>query len=238
MAGFLYFIPNRDGKPVENPAETGIKLAADLATPGVPVAVGPDGGPGVVFAMLCGSMTATPRPTFNAEKQTWRRAAAGAHWLGWITARPPTPQDLARSGRQVGHVVQLADGDEWIVPIVRLPTKTYADARPGWPHTLGLADGRVIVQVRDEFAADWERTQATWLEYVGRGAELDPAVRADIVDQLQVFQFCVKVLSLNYKMGCDEAGALGILSVPLLAAVIDAALDGPGLRAVMAEMVA
>lgn len=251
MAALLYFIPRGWQMPAEELAKTGFAFADLAGLPGGQCANGPDGGPGVVVALEAGALNDAPIAAYRPDKQTWVGVNAETpkrqnaemekpkpgpprYWIGWETARPPTPADLQHRALRDGHDVRLADGHLWRVPVVRQPLAHFGDAAPGWPARLSLNgdDRRLARRVDPAYLDAWAMTQRLWNVYIGAATD------AEVCDEVTLFRVAAAALGLNYRVSADEVDALGLFTNENLAEVVHAMLDVPRLLRIQAELAA
>jgi hypothetical protein len=105
-----------------------------------------------------------------------------------------------------GQWLELGDGQKWAVPQLRLET-----GRTGLPRALRLSpDGQLVGDVVDKYralAADGERLWQM-LCHLQRG---EPAPDP-IMSEADIFRLVARVLSVNYRLGPAEVGALGLIT--------------------------
>lgn len=117
MASFMYFVST--DKPLTNLAaiaELGLGYAFETMPliAAIPRGATPTGQPGYIIAdeSRMNGYSVFYRPT----EQTWR--VFGDMAIGYYNADPPQPKELLRDGYLTGRSATLADGNDWIVPIV------------------------------------------------------------------------------------------------------------------------
>lgn len=236
----MYYCPGAAGSVDqlrESFARAGCGFADKLGLPGM-CGSGPDGGAGAFAALACLKESATPLATYRPAAQTWRETCGGRLWIGWETDRPPTPADLERRGAAgvLSHPVALGDGHTWRVPVVRRPRYGSREGTPGWPSRLAVQfnpQGEPVGlehQVREDFSELWSLTRRIWDVYIGAGDDVD------VCDDMTLVHYCAKVLGLRYWIDLAECDVFALFSPDNLREVIDAALDGPSLRALAREM--
>lgn len=118
MAGFLYFLPDRNaGVKLSDLCAMGLAHAfeKDRDITRVPTEKGPGGRPGVVVA----DATHVKRVGYYSTEQRWQQMHGLDAWVGIFTNQVPTPNDLRRADILHGYPVELADGKEWTIPLVR-----------------------------------------------------------------------------------------------------------------------
>lgn len=230
MAGFLYYFPqaapvsNVDQIPdvelrtlLRSPAETSLAAAQNNG--------GPDGKVGQLVAVL------PPRGVVGGEeanagywpdRQTWTEVKDTAdktlYWIGREKASPPTPLDVQREKIIYGHPVKLADGKEWIIPVVgpyntRLP-RTFAPA-PG---------KRLTMVVREQYQAIFTESEKWHTIARTQGAEYD---------WHEAFSYAFGLLGVNYRVGFWEVLTLGLIDTDNFWAVAAASFGAPDLAKVL-----
>ena len=148
---------------------------------------------------------------YNANEQTWVAAAKngdrpeGRYWVGVFKDSPPTPQDVQRPGQLHGLGIELGDGAKWRIPVPH-----------ALPHDLILqSDGSMKHEPK-------ERYQSISIE----ADEWRGRLKADQlpVDYEELYAFCVRCLSLNYRMPPELPSLLRLIDTANVKHVIFAAL--------------
>ena len=219
MAGFLYFFPDLAGYHSDTVAQCGL---SDLLRPGNhgarETSAGPGGKRGVVLATkpLCEPIGYQP------ERQTWSECADGKFWLGYENDAKPTPADLIRRSAVVGYPIELADGQEWMIPAARVNDGT---AGTMLPQSISLdAQGKRLYRTLPKY----DRLAAYAVQAFDglRHATLDEGDEV-AVDEDFKWLACVEALGTNYRVTQWEVGALGILTRQLYDPVLSALVDFP-----------
>jgi hypothetical protein len=140
------------------------------------------------------------------------------------------PEELRRIEQVGGHWVELADGHSWVVPAVRcFPSGTQL------PVALALGPaGEEVVQVlprHQELYAGaerfWQWRYAAGLAAAGESVEVVP------MSGEELWGLAREALTVNYRVGLADLEAL--LTPENLVLVLDALVDGPAMRAVLAS---
>jgi len=209
MAGFLYFASSRQSVTPNLLLALGL---GDAFPDGSTVtqrqcSKGPDGHSGVVVAWGAPKVEVGYFP----EKQTWAKCLRSECWLGFETADPPRPEELARE-RTVGfYTAPLGDGRRWIVP-----TGVFEDGASPLPKVRRLsADGSIERRVAKEYESLYLAADAV------RSAIRD---REDLDDRRE-WEIAVEALRVNYRVGADEVSALGLLTDAAVVAMFQALVD-------------
>lgn len=202
MASYLIYLPGKRGASAELLREVGLD---DLCADGAPLFVdvpggGPDGGRGV----LCGwddplDPSKNQPLAVRMELQNWAPAKphdgleAGRFWLGSLKSSPVRPRDIQRRKTYESAPVKLADGNEWLMPVVRV-----------MPKRIGFAcDGSFGGQTRSEyrdFCAAAELIHTQLMEQDGKSLE----VRGG-------WEFGCRALALNYRVNADVVDWLDLV---------------------------
>ena len=183
------------------------------------VAKGPSGSSGVLIAALPPQWNDVHRIGFYAEEQTWREC--GEFWLGYVTSCKPGPDSLQREELVSGYDYEMHDENIWHAPMIRYPA-----GGANLPKTMGV-DGRgeFIEAVVDAMKWAWDLSCVIW----------DQWFLGDGVPKKDVFDFAVKCLSVNYRIGPQEATALGLMTNATAALVLKAAIAEPLIQEYIAE---
>jgi hypothetical protein len=223
---FLYFIPKATSPTREELLALGLAHVDDYEMRGC--THGPADANGVIIARK-----AAGEFGYYPDKQTWRKRPGDDVHVGFYTDRKPGPEDLLRPDALPGHPVTLADGNAWLVPVVRSFADSSGEIVPllKLPAKAELGDdgkwtgGQVVDRHQPLLsAAQW------WLQVVFSGADQQAAETALRVtfDFDQACQHAVSLLAANYRMGAVEAALLGIFDQELVANILNAAVDLPG----------
>jgi len=178
------------------------------------------GGHSGLLLCACGTRPPT-RLGYYPDFQEWKpvgKAEDAPYWIGLDKESAPTPEDLVRSAGGAGYRCELADGREWIVPVIRRP-----DGSTELPRDLVWDDAGVFQeQVQVRYQQIWERTEEA-LEWFRagfntlRGKAIAPALR-----------LAIDALALLYRYDQPLHNRLRLINsenwMSVLAFVIDAPL--------------
>ena len=183
------------------------------------VSIGPSGSSGVLIVAKHPAWPDSHRIGFYPEEQTWRDC--GDYWLGYVTDCKPGPDSLQREALVSGYDYELGDELIWDAPMIRYPAGS-----ANLPQTMGVdASGKYVESVVPSMTWAWELSCKIWDDYfLGSG-----------INRAEVFDYAVKCLSVNYRVGPHEATALGLLNTDTAALVLKAAIAEPLIREFMAE---
>ena len=231
MAGFLYFLPGPPSPTPDQAALANRGLAYAFPRPPVPrPAGGPEGQAGLILASA-DAFRDQLRVGYFPDRQTWRKIPGGDVYLGFYTAEPPGPSDLARPDATPGHTVTLGDGAGWTIPLARgiddengamvyyqtLPRTTALDEAGRW-----VAGG-----YPPKFARLWDLACAWWDTKVSADlAETAEGARASF-DFNGAHDAALLALATNYRVDRAEVAALGLFNPPTVRDILDALIDWP-----------
>lgn len=205
MSCFLYYKPGHKQPVTKADVEAwGLSYAIDDPVSSPVRGETPDGGAGFVVADK--QRLGSGAPMIHRARQEWREMPGGC-WLGWEKDNPPGPDDLARDVLLAGVPLDLADGREWIVPVVRSVTEV-GEAECALPavYTMG-ADGELVTGGPvARYARLWEETGWCW----------DAMVSGEEVSDQRAVETCGRVLGANYAVSAFELCQLGVFSQQLL----------------------
>lgn len=226
MAGYLLFIPGHRGHDSKVLDSLG---AADLVDRGcAPLLqtehVGPTGKGGTLACWDHGGHPdLDPVRLYDPDAQTWRPAPArgelaeGRYWIGWETARPPRPVDLERDKTLQGRTVELADGNQWLIPIACQ-----------LPRTWGASKSRIVNRYVGYFEAAIEAvTQWLFVSDDGQGYGFRVPLDAGLDGGMGAL--VAQSLALNYRLNADVLDALELIDSDCVATVLDAITEGAAL---------
>jgi len=176
---------------------------------------GPGGASGSFLAPLAPGRT-TPRLGYYPDFQRWEKVLDESElWIGVDRESPPDPEDLARPRRIAGHRVELADGAEYEVPVIRslrgtrLPQDLYH-----------RADRQLALEVKPGYRELWEATAEVWDLF------FDPAAPKELAFE-RILYHALAFLGVNYRYGDREQSVLHLIDTGNWQDVLFAAVDGP-----------
>lgn len=195
-------------KTADQLAAVGLADHADGAEPAQ--SVGPAGS-GNLYAWRKNSLQPLH---YNASEQTWFPAVKAGdrpearYWVGVTNASPPTAEDLRRPGILHGRDIELADGSRWMIPVPH-----------ALPHDLILqADGSLRHEPKMRYQ-DISIDASRWRQKL-------EGVEQQAVSYEELYQFCIRCLSLNYRMPPELASHLRLIDTANVKHVMYAALWG------------
>jgi len=235
MSGLLYFIPQRKHVELGQVAELGLAYAfEDDCTPRG-VERGPDDCAGVVLA---DSTRVQPRnhgywTDHRRSAQEWLKIPgnpAGA-WVGRTLDEPLRPADVARNKQLDGHLVDLADGQQWLAPVARGLAEMDGElvAYTALPRLTGVDDEGQWIQgelVR-RYARLWEVAAAWWDAIMGAEQTEEGTLEFDFAGRNDA---AVVVLATNYRLQKAEIALLGLFDQNSAAELLWAAVDWPTMK--------
>jgi hypothetical protein len=225
MRRFLYFIPNAKPEDVKKAALIAVGLLDRFAGGADPllsfvrvlVDVGPGGTPGTILAAgheMCG---------YCPDDQQW--ADAGKFWLAIDGPLSPGPAHLARTVAIAGDHVTLQDRQQWLVPLIRRWDESRTDFVSNLPTTMArVAENgayRFVPQVHPAYRS---------IDAIA-GRTLDAYASKKVLTAEDLFNDATELLSLNYRIGVDEACLLGLMDLDLAATVLRVSVDIPRFEA-------
>jgi hypothetical protein len=177
---------------------------------------------------------------YRPEEQTWRQlqSSPGGVWVGMQDADPPAPFSLARTKQIPGHVVELADGNQWTIPVARAWTcvedvPTYGAALPRYLDV--DPDGHwVYGDVQREYAALWGAAEEFGGYIAGMVAE-NASQGFAMLDPNRYYGAAVTALATNYAVSATELVMLQCLTEPAVQEVLLALIDWPTLQDLMVK---
>lgn len=203
--GIMVFLPDCASTDPEQLIERG---AGELLDPGIDaiglnVVKGPGGKSGMLFTF---APYTDPR-SYDEKTQTWLEAppdgelAKGRYWVGYVTARKPTPEELQRRDLIDGEPVVLADNKVWVIPCCEFaPKRLTRDVNTG-------EEKRVVAEAHRQWV-EW--TNALFSLFVSEGFSA-------IVEKERVVHipnglgYAALTLSKNYRVNSDVVDLLGLI---------------------------
>lgn len=233
MAQPLYFLPGLRKAAVDSvPLMRGVlkergltDVFADVAHEHICVneltGRGPGDKSGCVICYQTPSGSIPRRLGWYPKEQSWTPVGDGSLlWIGLDTAEPPGPDDLARRTAYGGYWIELADGNEWLVPLIRRP-----DGTTRLPCDLIWdASGCCVQPIKPRYQAFWESTAEVHTWFV-----IDEDGRAIINahDIERALGLAVSALSINYRIGRNEQNIVRMIDAENYRIVLGATIDLP-----------
>ena len=204
MANFAYYIP--EGRPLyrkanELPGELP-SILHGLSLECRQLGSGPAGTRGTMIttAPVVGESFGID---YLQEDQQWVPAGEPVeYWIGMRPESPPRPEELLRGEVVTGDTVLLA-GHEWHVPIVHIKPSDEADPFTTLPRRVVFESGKPVLKPREQYR---------WIiELAGR--EFDSLMEHErwTLGELEMIQFGVAVLGVNYRVGMQENAILDLI---------------------------
>lgn len=202
MAGFLYAAPSASAPTLDLVREWGLGYAFDKS----PTSRQVDGGPGGMRGHLFADGARLGRALkYEPDAQRWRRIPGERElWIGYYHDAPPTPTELLRREIVPGHTMRLADGREWILPVVRLWDADEGQSVSALPCLYDLDDHGHLIRGEVQAAHRWlwDLTEPAWCALVNE---------SDVTDQ-QLLDVAARLLGANYVVHAIELVLMGALS--------------------------
>jgi hypothetical protein len=231
MPGFLYYVPTQKGALTQDDLRAaGLSYAFELRKGENPTARGCSPGPDNMIGLVLGQQS--EGLGYYPQRQTWRKipsSPAGA-WVGFETATPPGPDDLQRAKTIDGKLVELGDGNQWLIPIARRPVESngHLAGMIALPERLALDDVGEWVSggVDPKYREVWEAAILFW----------DSLMSADVDENgisltfSQAADAAVAALAANYRVNRLEVSALGLLSDSIINAILETLVDFDSVR--------
>jgi hypothetical protein len=231
MSVFLYFFPGKQTVRREDVAGTFAMAAlrdaissnrrfGELCVQNKLMHSGPGGQTGTLLVCLPGGLAIEGfLPDYREAEQEWRQI--GDAWLGWYRDNPPIPENLQRKSITPGTEIELGDERTWVAPIIRR-----VDGVNQLPHAWGCNPaGKMVRRLMAEHQANWQMAGEVWDCFTGeRGCTVGEA-----------WDYCIRSLGINYRLGPHEIDALQLLSDENYHDVFKAVVDWHTVEAVMDE---
>ncbi len=222
MNGFLYFIEGKNTVTKADLEAAGLAYAFDGPFSFREAGTGP-GAAGVVVGV-------GENIGFYPDRQTWLPIPGSPGvFLGFeIAETKPKPADLARTEQIDGYVVELADGESWLVPVARcFPEGSMLPMAM----TIG-PDGKVVKEALPKFAAACRDAERLWDFFRSENGMLNEDETVEPLDDSEMFALAAGVLALNYRVGPAEVSALRLLTTKNIKRILWCFVDAPGYLAV------
>lgn len=190
-------------------------------------ALGPGNQSGMIISALPVESREPPRRIGYYPQDPaieWHSFDNGSLWIAIDTQNPPTPADLARSKQLQGHAVEMADGQQWIVPVLRR-----------WPSGSGLPQdwefddaGQFVQRIKARYRQLWDRS--AWVHALHYDAATE-----NRVDLAEALQFVLDCLALNYRIGRNEQRLCHLVDTTNWETALGATVDLPKVMQALAQ---
>jgi len=199
---FLIFIPEDPGTcftPENMLKSVGIDYKENVEQVPLSADFSPAGTKGRLFTWdtLKGNKLA-----YQPEQQTWKPAIADKdlkadrYWIGFWDNSPPTPKQLVKHETYPGKLVQLKDGNSWLVPAARFCPHQY----------LYDDDGQMAEVICDEFREFWEMSARFVQELLNFDEQSVPQPTAEWAGH------AADALMINYRITPEVINHLNLLN--------------------------
>lgn len=193
------------------------------------VNAGPNKGHGCVLVALPNDRSRYFSSGYHPDRQVWTPAGDGqGFWIGAEPAQPPSPADLERKKVHRGYTIELGDGARWTIPIVRRPDavcRTFALQSTELPRDFLIgAEGQVDQRIQKAYEAAWEATGEVCEFFFSEEGVAREVVANDIP---WAIGHCLRLLSLNYRIGPNEQNLLRLINSENWMTVLACAVDQP-----------
>lgn len=209
--GLLYYFPGQPTFNAEHAAGLGLEpVFGDKSPSWAGTHCGPDGKPGVIAAFV--------EPDLYVRSIEWQECAG--FWLGTIPGQQLGPKDFEREIVSPGYIIELADGNQWQIPIARPGCQNY-----GLPLVMRINSAGVRTKSGLPRYAEIERVadQAfNGLRHASGFTDEPVAVSEDFV-----WSGSCAALSVNYRLTQWEVSRLGLVTNTNGMAILAALCDWP-----------
>jgi len=182
----------------------------------------PTGGKGWLF--FDGKRIGNAFQGYKAEFQQWRKIPNSEVWVGFDTAKRPTPESLARNERLSSILFALEDGNEWAIPKL-----SYYSGENGFVSSL-------VRYVALDESGEWVpgRVKGGHNNLVELGDRLAAAMVYRLVDETipeltfsEASESIASLLQANYFMSGPEVSLLELLSEDTILEACKQVVDFP-----------
>jgi hypothetical protein len=154
---------------------------------------------------------------YYPSEQKWTPIGDGSLcWIGIDTDSPPTPDDLRRRKEHAGYPIELGDGKEYMIPVIRRP-----DGSTGLPTDMYLdAAGNLCEPIKSAYEAYWEASAEVCKWFMGRMSLAD-------LDHIKALKLAVEALGINYRYSMQEQNVLRLIDKENYLSVLSFSIDLP-----------
>ncbi len=206
MSRFLYFIPKVKLQPTPLELEgVGLEHLINKWQDYVG-STGPTGEGGAIVGGYYKTKNGV-QIGYYPKKQTWTECNNGKFWIGYQTEFKPTAKDLQKDDQLEGHLVVMADKNEWLVPVARrfdsgdvLPQSLYLDG-----------GGNLKGEILQEFI-HFSKSAEDVFNDLCVGLEGGPDEDYRVSTYPKMFEIASEALSINYHISKWEVSLLRLLT--------------------------
>lgn len=181
---------------------------------------GPGGKSGTIICYRDNRIDIPSRFGFFPDQQTWHPVDDGSLlWIGLHNDQPPMPEDMQRAKVFRGYEMELGDGNEWQIPIIRRPT----DLATTLPQSQYIDRGKLVQSLKAAYSSYWEHNEEV-ADFFLAGKE---------TKVVRLHELAIEALSLNYRFGHNEQKILGIVDSENYQALLSYTIDLPHCHAVL-----
>jgi len=218
MSQFLYAIRPHE---IEGVATLRDQYLVKMIRPGYEVRSSSN-GPAGTCSIICSD--GSDRCRYDPDAQVWTKSVSGDWWVGYYKSEKlPTEKELRRKTMMEGHKIPLIDGQEWIVPAIRL-----LNGGSGLPESIQIDDcGKFVTKALSQYERISGAAERLFQDFRIE-AGIDPGeMTLEANDRIGL---AIDAISLNYCVGIDEVMILSLLTTTNLSSIMSAILDLPSLQ--------
>lgn len=153
------------------------------------------------------------RAGYYPAEQEWTEVNDGL-WIGVDTDDPPTAADLARKKQYGGYTLELANGERWLVPVIRRP-----DGTTELPTDMLWNEAGLLVEpLKDRYRSYWDESAEVCSWFFDN---------QDGFDKAKALTLAVRALGLNYRYGRAEQNIIRAVDTETFMTVLAATVDLP-----------
>lgn len=183
--------------------------------------------PGAADPVRIGCIVAAgTRPAaYQPDRQRWIPLANGVGFVGLEDVElPPGPADLERAYGVAGYAIELGDGEQWRVPLVKRWDPQQLAHVSALPSSIAgdLVDGKYkfASKVRPEYMSIDQKADSFFPAFLsGKTISID-----------QLIHDAAELLAVNYRLGVEEIMLLGLLNEETALTIMGLSIDTPGIR--------
>lgn len=225
MSGFLYFVPKFSRQVTLKDIKTWcLGYAFESAVRGgICQNNTPTKTQGTIFADP--GRHDEGRIKMDMDAQVWRKMPRPGQedvYIGYWKDSPPGPDDLKRANQLGGYQLKLADGKQWLIPVVRLFDEAAGELRSNLPSYIDVDDngnpkpGQVV-----PLYAHLEDLTAPFAEAMISSPDTN-------FEDVDIYRAARVLLQVNYVVDMIEIAQAKVLTDEQMAhSIIAAAIDWP-----------
>lgn len=166
---------------------------------------------------------------YQPEAQQWIESYNKKYYIGLSLESPPVASELARKKQLAGHMVDLGNGEKWLIPVAR----KFAEGC-GLPVSLAIGSkGEIIIDPLPEYAEFSRRAEMYYNDTLRKWDWLDGECE---MDGRHIMLLAIEAIMWNYHLSFEEIRLLALITSKNLHPICEATIDRPTVEEVAKQI--